>query len=201
MLPNSSGNGKALLTGELNLELLNLFESGKEFNLHWRRMREETQSLDVAIKVPGILNSFDLAAEYFQLKEDTTFVNRVARLKMIFNITPRSSFNWFTEIKSAGLLSEEQEINSMIPENADFSLTTFGVGYSYKTFNKYNLFDDGLSLQFGLSAGKRKINQNPIFSNDIYESLDLVTSFYQLEGNGIYQNTTIRKSNFKKRIK
>ena len=75
LLPNSSGDGKALITGELNLELMNMFESGKEFTLHWQRIREETQMIDLALKVPGILNSFDLLAKYYQLKEDTTFVN------------------------------------------------------------------------------------------------------------------------------
>jgi len=120
---------------------------------------------------------------------------------MIFNISPRSSISLFTDVKSAGLLSSSLELNNALPDNADFDLTTFGVGYLFKNLNSSNLFSGGVSIEIELSAGNKLINRNPIYSDDIYENLDLKSAFYHLEGTGVYQLLLGRNWQFYQRFK
>lgn len=193
ILPNSSEDGKLLVTGELNLELLNLFESGKEFKFHWQRLREETQYLDLWLKLPNVLNSpLDLIAVYKQLKEDTTFVNRNARLGMAIRVSPRSDLNFFVDFKSAGLLATDQLQVGLDPENLDFDLTRYGANYHFRTLSPNNIRDEGIELSFEASAGTKKINRNATLDDQVYSGLDLSTALYQFEFDGRYQKEIFR---------
>ncbi|MBP6302427.1 MAG: hypothetical protein KA501_03505, partial [Bacteroidia bacterium] len=57
LAPQSAINNKLMLTGELNLNLQNLFGSGKTFELHYRSFLARSQDLKARITYPYILNS------------------------------------------------------------------------------------------------------------------------------------------------
>lgn len=203
LLPNSARDGKTLVTGELNLELLNPFESGKEFKIHWQRLREESQFLDVGIRLPHFLKTpVDLVAVYKQLKEDTTFINRNAKFGGEVGLTPRSRFNFFVDFKSAGLLSSEQTLSTAnLPENIDFGLTRYGWGYSYYSLSTKDLRDEGIRLTSEISIGNRKIRRNSNLDDSFYENLDSSSPFYQFEIDLTYQKRINNPITFFHRIR
>ncbi len=202
-LPNSARDGKTLITGELNLELLNPFESGKEFKIHWQRLKEESQLLDVGVRLPNFIGTpIDVIAEYKQLKEDTTFINRDAKFGGEVSLSPRSAFNLFVDFKSAGLLSSQQSLTSdNLPENIDFRLAKYGWGYSYNSLSVKDLRDDGIRLLSEISIGNRKIRRNANLADSFYESLDTTTPFYQVEVDLTYQKRLNKSVSFYHRIR
>ena len=197
LLPNASQKAKTLLTGELNLELLNPFESGKEIKIHWQRLREETLSLDIGLKFPFVLSSpLSITGNYKQLKEDTTFINRDGRIGGQVNLSSRSNFDFFVNMRSAGLLSTTQQFNEdNLPENIDFNLTRYGIGYSFYTLNQRDVSDQGVALNSEFSLGNRNIQRDANFDDEIYSSLKERSTFYQLEVGIVYQKR-IRNSIF-----
>lgn len=194
LLPNSSKDGKTLITGELNLELLNPFETGKELRIHWQRLREQSQYLDMGVKFPIFLGTpLDLFGEYRQLKEDTTFINRNAKLGAEISLSTKSNFKFFVDIKSAGLLSTEQEASAAnLLDNIDFGLTRYGLGYSFSTLSIKDLQDVGVSFRSEFSAGSRKLRRNANIDESLYEDIQPNSAFYQIEFDFTYQTRVSR---------
>ena len=197
LLPNASREGKALLTGEINLQLLNLFSSGKELRFHWQRLREETQLLDLSVKLPHFLGSdIDLFGDYYQLKEDTTFINRNARIGLGLRMSPRSEAALFTDFKTANLLSSGEGVTISNLENVDFDLTKYGLSYSYNSLSYTNPKDQGLRLSSEISVGSRSINPSNDIDDSVFDNLDLKSTFYDFEIELSYQIALSRSITF-----
>ncbi len=78
LAPNSknSAENKLLITGEVNVELNNLFKSGKQIALHWRNYLQNSQKLDVNFTYPYLFNTkLGINGEFSLNKFDTLFVN------------------------------------------------------------------------------------------------------------------------------
>ena len=189
ILPNSSTSGRTLLTGEINLDLLNPFETGKELRLHWRRLKEESQFLDVGLHIPYFLRSpLGLLANFKLLKEDTTFINRSTRLGVTINASPKSDFSFFSEIKSANLLSTELiDLSSGLPENLDFRLNRYGGTYLYSNLSRNDILDEGVRVNVEASVGNKRIRRNANVDEQVYESFDNTTVLYQFDLAMVYR--------------
>lgn len=83
VLPNQSGRRKALITGNLNLSLLNLFRSGKELDFEWERFGEGSQKLDLRYRYPFVVGSnLHIEGDFGLVKQDTSFINQQVGLKI-----------------------------------------------------------------------------------------------------------------------
>ncbi|MEQ9423390.1 MAG: hypothetical protein RJQ09_03150 [Cyclobacteriaceae bacterium] len=202
VLPNAGSAGKTLVTGEVDLSLQNLFEAGYGFDINWRKMREESQSLNLNMLLPKVFNSpIDIIGSFHQLKEDTTFVNRDARVSGRVELAPGINFNVFVNFKNGGLLGETQELNeSLSPFNADFNLNTYGIGLSVDELNQTDLFNSGFYVRGEFSLGNKKINRNPVFDDEVYESLELESAQYQFEGEFVGRKVIGKKLQFFERF-
>jgi outer membrane protein assembly factor BamA len=75
-LPQSA-NQKALFTGLVNLEFLNLFGSGRRARIHWERPDRRVQAVELAYREPWVLNQpLALQFSFAQRIEDTLYVTR-----------------------------------------------------------------------------------------------------------------------------
>lgn len=80
-------NGKGVFNGLVNLELLNLFGSGRRARVHWERPDVRVQSVDVAYREPWIFDQpLALRFDFGQRVEDTLYVSRriAARVEVEF---------------------------------------------------------------------------------------------------------------------
>lgn len=72
--PDAQAN-KTTVTGELNLKLLNALNHGELFNVQWRSIREQTQSLKMQLNYPYLFNSpFGIDVKFNLYKRDTSFI-------------------------------------------------------------------------------------------------------------------------------
>ena len=70
-------DGKTTAVGALELDIQNLFRSGKQLRFAWERFAEQSQNLEVYYKHPFILGSKISPSFAFEiLKQDTTFLSR-----------------------------------------------------------------------------------------------------------------------------
>ena len=170
-LPNEENDGGLRVTGEAELHLDNLFSSGKMFDLHWQRMRPETQYLMIAYHHPNLFRSnIDASGSFQLLKEDTTFVSRDAGLRFAYR-NGRHVISFLSRFRASRLLETESDL-AELPEIADFNLNDYGLAYSYHDRRPGWQGYRGVSLSSDFRIGNKKIRQNTAFPPEFYEGLD-----------------------------
>ena len=160
-------NRKPELTGELNFELQNLFKAGKSFDFHWKKITTKTQQLDVNYEHPFILGSpFYLQLSFNQLKENTTFSNRLFLVGLNYSLSTKTRLNLYYENKDGNRLED------LAIDNGDFSLNNYGVGLEVNTLDNVAMPKKGYLAQVNAQAGLKTIataaSNNPSKS-DQYE--------------------------------
>jgi len=178
-LPNEREGNKLLVTGEFNLSLNNLFQTGKAIRMEWRSLRPESQYLHVRYDHPFIFRTpIGLNFDFDLLKEDSAFLNRNFRIEADYIPGIYSKIRFFTEFKNSGLLSSDSN-----PEEslllADFDITTYGLGYSLNTTRNLIFPRSGWKLDTEVYLGNKTIRKNSNIDESFYDSLDLKsTQFY-----------------------
>lgn len=75
-LPNANNDNRLLVTGNVELQLENLFQSGKSLRFDWERFDNGSQELDASYRHPLLLYSpIGLNLNIELLRQDTTFIN------------------------------------------------------------------------------------------------------------------------------
>ncbi len=175
-LPNEESDGGIRITGQLDLSLVNLFNSGKQLDVVWQRVKPESQTLGIRYRHPNILRSpihFDGGFEL--LKEDSTFINRHFRLALAFT-SGRHELGVFTRFKSTRLLSTSQYNDaSDLPEFSDQNVNYYGLEYSSSELQDGWSDNKGWRIYAQGAIGDKRIRRNGDIPESLYDGVDLET--------------------------
>ena len=182
-LPNTSRDNGLLITGQFDLELYNPFATGKQIGLHWRRLSEETQSLQVEYFHPNLLRSpLSVDTDFRFLKQDTTFTRRDLKIDLSFNLGVHSVLGVFTDFSNTDLLATSRFVDAgSLPEIVDFSLTKYGLALNFDYLDDAFLPTRGFKLTTSASVGNKIIRQNAELPTELYQGVDLKTLQYQYD--------------------
>lgn len=171
-LPNEEEEGRILITGQLNLRLNNLFNSGKRLALDWQSIKPRSQLLDIQYAHPNIGRSqFGLLAGFKLLKEDTFFINRNAVLEATYNKGRSVLSMVYNSVSSSNLLvNNDEEIN-------DLSLNSFGLKWRFNNLAFTN--KSGRYFELTGTIGSKQLESNS--SND--DGFETNTTQYVVQGN------------------
>lgn len=165
-------NRKPELTGELNFELQNLFKSGKYFDFHWKKITTKTQQLDVNYEHPFIMGSpFYLQLSFNQLKENTTFSNRLFLLGLNYSLSTHTRLNLFYENKNGNRLED------LAIDNGDFSLNNYGVGLAVNTLDNDAMPKKGYLTQVKAQVGLKSITASSTNNSSKSDQYEFVADF------------------------
>jgi len=199
VLPNEKDGGSVLITGQLNLDLYNLFSSGKRLAIEWQNYNENSQLLDASYYHPNLFRTpVHIGGDFHLLKQDTTFINRQFSLELSILSKGSSKVGFKTDFISSRLISTiGYDQISTLPENTDYNLNYYGLNYSLKRFDNLFLPTSGWGFDIIGSAGQKKIIENPAFNDDIYKGIDLESFQLRIAGSidkywGIYKNMLLR---------
>lgn len=198
LLPNSSRESGLLLTGQFDLELFNPFASGKHIGIHWRRLKEETQTLELEYDHPNLLGSaISLQSDFNFLKQDSTFNRRVLGLDLNLNLGANSSLGVITKFTATDLIATFQYQGSNdLPDILDFRLTRYGLRYGFNNLDDVILPRAGFSLEFSGTVGNKVIRQNAELPNELYANVDMNTLQYQYDLDISHYQPLGRKTTF-----
>ncbi len=184
LLPNEQANSKTLITGQVDLDLQNLFGSGKQMLFQWQRFNVESQMLKTAYAHPNLFRTpinFRMMLDLF--KQDTTFFNRSFDFELSL-LSKNSSYIGFQSkfynsslISTAGLVSPET-----LSENADNKVTTYGLRYRVARFDDSIFPTSGWGGESFFSVGQKKIVENPALDDDYYDEFTMSSIQYTAEG-------------------
>ncbi|MGW8122465.1 hypothetical protein ACV07N_07370 [Roseivirga echinicomitans] len=194
-LPNSNRLEGLLVTGQVDVDLLNPFGSGKRIGLHWQRLSEETQNLNLQYAHPNVLGSplnLDFAFDF--LKQDTLYTKRVFDIEIGYNLGGNSFLNAFSTSEGTDLIGTPRIVNNRLPPIIDFDLTSYGLGFKWNNFDDPFVISSGTGINVKASTGNKKISRNVSLPAALYQGIDLKTLQYTFEMG--FQNYLRLKNNF-----
>jgi translocation and assembly module TamA len=196
-LPNASNNNKMLITGELNLNLKNLFGTGKNIQVAWKKFNQLSQTLDMSYIHPKLLGSnLDVAANFNLLKQDSTFINVNRMLTFTQNISKRGKLSFYAGLKTSRQLITPSFIDSsQVPPYASFDYHTYGMGYSWNNLNDFFYPRKGWSVNMQGFIGNKSIKTTSTLNEGLYKDLHVrsiqytfnigVEKFFKLSKKGV----------------
>lgn len=198
LLTNES-DGKIELTGDVDLNLINAFDRGENIGLNWRKLKGNSQDLNIQFAYPYFLNTpIGIEASFKLFKRDTTFIDLISKLGINYALKRGEYVDLFIENKTSNLLSRNRFINqtnASLPPYGDLRVNLFGVGYRIQRLDYLYNPRKGIKLEVSFAAGRKKLSKIAALEEsqpEIYEGVDLHTNqfdgdftvqFFQALGN------------------
>jgi outer membrane protein assembly factor BamA len=172
--------GKVQFTGDVRLKLQNSFNHGEIIDLNWRKLQGQAQNLNVALNYPFLFSTpigIDYTLTLF--KQDTTYLNVNQQFGIQYLLGGGNYFKVFVNSRVSSLLATTGlEAVTTLPDYADVSSLTYGLGFrSQKLDYRFNP-RKGYTFSITAATGTKTIKQNPNVNPAVYENLKLTSTQY-----------------------
>lgn len=183
-----SGSGKSQLVGSLDLNIQNLFRSGKMLRFFWERFGEQSQRLSLAYKHPFVLGSrISPSVSFDLLKQDSVFLTRKTDLGLsAFVSSTVSLFLGYQQMNGTLLESDVARIsNSGL---ADYKRRVYRLEISDGFKESLSTLRNGFVWQLNAGVGNKEVEKNSSIDDSYYDTISLETNFYQFDFELAYQS-------------
>lgn len=198
-LPNPTKKGSFMFTGEFNLQLRNLFQTGKTIKVEWKSFQQQSQSLLLNYTHPLVFGTpleLDFLFDFF--KQDSSFytLQRKISIAYQFNSGAKLFYRLAYNSSRTGALTQYKGSTSL-PSVVDNDIITNGFGFDYSKYDNFNFPRKGGKFKIDISAGNKIIIKNANFDPKAYENVILSTPQYKADFYGdkffkLSPNTTIQ---------
>jgi translocation and assembly module TamA len=173
-MPNEQRQNRLLVTGELSLQLRNLFKTGKGIAVQWQQIRQASPRLNMAYEHPALFNTpLILNADFNLLKEDSTFLSVNRYLSLSFYTGMAGKIKFYSGLKTSRLGNNAQyKPAEVLPEFSDFNLLYYGAGYNWNNLDNFFYPGKGFDLSVEGWAGNKKILKNPFLEQSLYDNVN-----------------------------
>lgn len=182
LLPGSGQSGKMQLTGDVNLDLKNMFGSGESILLKWQQLQQKSPRLNLGYNQPYIFNTafgFDFLFDLF--RKDSSFLQINAQLGLAYVMSANKSGKLFVQWQNMGLLAGAIDTNAIkadkrLPANIDINSVNIGLSYDWMNSNYRFNPRSGNEVSVSGSVGIKNIRKN----NDITSIKDPLFNYASL---------------------
>jgi len=148
----SNENKKLNFKGYLDLNLVNIFNSGEEIKINWRNNSNNKQDVTLIAKIPYIFNSKISTTFSFNLyRNDSTYTNTNARILLSYPLNRFTDFSFL-------LTNESSTVNSVATNISNYDKKMLGIGVQYNSL-KSSEFSFDTSISYGTRNVQAKTNQ------------------------------------------
>ncbi|MBC7866359.1 MAG: BamA/TamA family outer membrane protein [Gloeobacteraceae cyanobacterium ES-bin-316] len=165
-LPASSENSKLQITGDVNLDLKNMFGTAEEILLKWQQLQPKSPRLNLGYTQPYVFNSpFGINFLFDLFKKDSNFLQVNALAGVQYNLSANQNGRLFLQLQNNTLLSGAVDTNLIkmqkeLPPNVDVSAVNVGINYELLATNyRYNP-RKGNEINLVSVVGIKNIRQN-----------------------------------------
>ncbi len=195
LAPNStnSESNSLLITGEVNIELNNLFRSAKQLELHWRNYLQRSQLLDVGFTYPYLFNTkLGINAELNLNKFDTVFVNLKTKISFRYQQRGNNYLQFYYQNISSNLITADTNAvrsSGKLPNNNPFKIDNYGLAVFQRDFDYLPNPRKGYSILTDVALGQKTILRN--------SEIDRVEFFNPSSGKQISIYDTLNKQSLR----
>jgi len=164
IMPNNQTTGKLLITGDINLYLLNSAGIGELFLFKWQKYESYSQNLKTKVSVPYLFKSdFGTAVSFDIEKKDSSYVNTDFTGSILYGSNTGNGIKMYYRKMSSYLLGTDSNDNNI----SDFSINSYGIGYRYLSTD--NLFHPrkGWIVDIFSEFGSKNISGNSNNDDDV----------------------------------
>lgn len=181
ILPDAYNSNKTQVIGDARLRLVNPLGKGELLDINWRKMQTSTNDLKVIFNYPFLFNTpFGADINFKLYKRDTTFIdiNQIYGIKYI--LTGGNNFKAFVGNQKSNLISTKgYEKITTLPNFADISVISYGIGFKAEKLDYRLNPRKGFSIDISGSAGNKQIKKNLKINPAVYDSLKLKSVQYK----------------------
>ncbi len=191
ILPNNQTTGKMLITGDLNLALINAFGAGENLHLNWKKYDIESQTMNFDFFYPYLLKSrFGTGLSFMMEKRDSSFLSTDLKINLRYFTFADNGFDVFYQSFNSFLL------NNINPDADYANLKTNLGGVSYKYSKSDNIFNPKKASIFFVSSaiGTRFSNSNSE-SEELSGGLQSRNTLYAALYIPVYQDISLKIAN------
>jgi len=159
IMPKSYTTGKLMITGDIDLNLVNVFHQGENLKFKWKKYETQNQSLDVGFAFPYIFRSpIGVGADFNLEKKDSSYIKTDFYGKlMVGNSTSKGFYIYYRNTYSFP-----------IGDNSDTTLNytkyktnLFGFGVDYCNVDNVRNPRRGILFKATADAGQKKADEEP----------------------------------------
>ena len=168
-LPDANNTGKLQVTGDVNLDLKNVFNAGESLLLKYQALQPKSPRLNLGYEKPYFFKSpFGLGFLFELFKKDSSFLQVNAQLGLQLNLTNKQSGKILVQWQTANLLqggidTNAIKFNKKLPFNIDVKSVNVGITYEFRNTNyRFNPLT-GSDVTLTALTGIKNIKKN----NDI----------------------------------
>ncbi len=172
-LPNEGGGKKILVTGELNLNLKNVFGTGKGVLLEWKKLKASSQTLNIAYYHPKLLGSnLDLRMNFNLLNQDSLFLTVFRGVNVSSALSVRSRVSFFTGLKTSRQFSSSVGADTTVLLMSDYNYYNYGLSYNWNNLDDIFYPHRGWIFDVQFSLGNKVLRANSLVKPELYDQLD-----------------------------
>lgn len=198
LAPQSAVNNKLVLTGELNLNLQNLFGSGKAFELHYRSFLAGSQELKARATYPYLLNSaLGIDYQFALLRFDSLYLQVDHDIGIQYLLGGSDYIRFFYQAQNYSLLTVDTlgiKSTRSLPQFADMRNNIYGLGIRLNRLDYFANPRKGVFIEAQAGAGVKNILRNSTINSitltdassqpyNLYDSLTLRSLQYRFQMN------------------
>ena len=137
LLPATIATDKLQLTGDVNLNLNNVFARGENILLKWQLLQPKSPRLNLGFSQPYLFNSpFGFNFLFNLFKKDSSFLQLDAQVGTGFQLKNNQKGNLFIQFQNSSLLAGAVDTNVIkfqkkLPQNIDVKAINAGLEYSF----------------------------------------------------------------------
>jgi len=170
LLPQSGVNQKTLITGDVKLNLKNIFNNAEQIELSWRRSDPLSQDLFIGSNIPYIFGSkYGIKFNFKLNKKDTTTLTNTTKIGGNYYFLGLNNVTAYFENSNSKLLStvainQSGNINS----NIDYSVNRYGFAGELDYLDDIWIPTKGVKIEIDINIGTRKTIMNSKIPEDLY---------------------------------
>jgi outer membrane protein assembly factor BamA len=197
MPANQQIGGKALLTGEAEIDLKNSFGGGEELSVLWQQIQVKSPRLQLAFRKPYLFNSqLGLDFKFDLLRKDSSFLNLQSRLGIQYMRDPGNLVKIFYQQNNSSLIEVDTNLikrSRKLPGFLDIRTSNIGMEWQWNRTDYFFNPRKGFEVNLVFSGGLRKIIPNsnilqlqsdqlgrPFSFASLYDTLRLNTAQFRL---------------------
>lgn len=176
LVPGRDGEG-AVITGELDLAIHNVFQSGKKIEINWKKLEPGAQQLHASYLHPVFLGSpLDFYFELDQVRQDTVFSNRL--LKLAFEYRPIRTLQ--IGLSYSNLLGNKLEDSDDM--SGDFDIDNYGLSLSWYKLDNLIHPKKGVRSRWNCYVGRKSVRNDLSIPESTQYSFQNFTEWYNPMG-------------------
>lgn len=154
-IPPAQNEDAGYLTGLVNINMRNLFGTGRNFSFKWQQLDRNSQELDLRYLEPFLFGlPLNMSPRLYQRKQDTIYVDRFIELTADYQTNENFSFS--ATVASQSIIPTMFEKPVFTVYNS--SIITGGVGLRYDTRDDPISPVSGINFFSSFSISNKKIN-------------------------------------------